>query len=159
MLARSRRRNRGFTLIELVAVIAILAVLAAYAAPLFVDNSSFSQRGYADELASSLRLARSVAVATSCDVQVSINAGAYQATQRAAAGGAAAPCQGAFVTPVRRADGNTLSGQPPAGLAIPGNVTITFNALSGSVAGGAPPPVVVGVFTLSVDADGWTQVR
>src|SRR3569833_2134528 len=121
MSARSRRRKSGFTLIVLVAVIAILAILGAYAAPRLIDNSSFSERGYADELASTLRLARSIAVATSCDVQVSINAGAYQVLQRAAAGGANAPCAGAFDTPVRRADGNTLSGQPPAGVNVPGN--------------------------------------
>jgi type II secretion system protein H len=160
MSARSRRRESGFTLIELVAVLAILAILAAYAAPRLIDDtSSFSERGYADELASTLRLARSVAVATSCDVQVSINAGAYQVLQRAAAGGAAAPCAGAFVTPVRRADGNTLSGQPPSGVNIPGNVAFTFSALTGSVAGGAPPALAVGTFTISLDADGWTQVR
>jgi len=45
MSARSRRRERGFTLIELVAVIAILAILAAYAAPRLIDDSSsFSER-------------------------------------------------------------------------------------------------------------------
>jgi MSHA pilin protein MshC len=159
MSARSRRRESGFTLIELVAVIAILAILAAYAAPRLIDNSSFSERGYADELASALRLARSVAVATSCDVQVSINAGAYQVLQRGAAGGANAPCAGAFVTPVRRADGNALSGQPPSNVNVPGNMALVFSALTGSVAGGAPPAVAVGAFTLSVDADGWTQVR
>jgi MSHA pilin protein MshC len=159
MSARSRRRESGFTLVELVAVIAILAILAAFAAPRLIDNSSFSERGYADELASALRLARSVAVATSCDVQVSINAGAYQVLQRGAAGGVNAPCAGAFVTPVRRADGNTLSGQPPSNVNVPANVVLTFSALTGSVAGGAPPAVAVGTFTLSVDPDGWTQVR
>ncbi len=168
MCARPRRQG-GFTVIELVAVVAIIAILAAYAAPLFVSsNTTFSQRGFADELAGSLRLARSVAVATTCDVQVTINAGTYQVLQRAA-GAAPAPCQtaGGFVTAVRRSDGNTLSGYPPAGIAVPGSSTFIFlggtppnltNA--GSVAGGvAPPATTVGTFTVSVDVDGWVQVQ
>ena len=164
MCSRLPRRASGFTLVELIAVIAIIAILAAYAAPVFVNNTTFSQRGYADELASSLRLARSIAVATSCDVQVTINAGTYQVMQRAA-GVAPTPCQpsGSFVTPVRRSDGNTLSGYPPAGVNVPGNSTFTFLGTppnAGSIAGGvAPPPMAVGTFTVSVDVDGWVQVQ
>src|SRR5438045_2528856 len=123
------RRHRGFTIVELVAVIAIIAILSAFAAPLLLDGSSpLAQRGYADELANTLRVARSVSVATSCDVQVSINGGAYQVMQRAASGGGASPCltAGAFVTPVRRNDGNTLSGSAPAGVNVPGNTIFTF---------------------------------
>ncbi len=157
MCARPVRRASGFTIVELVAVIAILAILAAYAAPVFIGNTAFSQRGYADELASSLRLARSVAVATSCDVQVSINTGAYQAMQRAAG----APCQtvGTFVTTIRRTDGTTLSGGPPAGISVPGNATFIFGP-TGAVRGGvAPPATTIGPFSVSVDVDGWTQVQ
>ena len=154
------RAFRGFTIIELVAVIAIIAIMAAYAAPLFVGNTTFTQRGYADELASTLRLARSVAVATSCDVQFAINAGGYQVMQRGA-GGAAGPCQtaGAFVTPIRRTDGTTLSGYLPSGVSAPGNAIFTFTGGTGSVPGGAPPPMAVGAFTISVDVDGWVQVQ
>lgn len=164
MCTRPRRRASGFTLVELIAVIAIIAIIAAYAAPVFVGNTTFSQRGYADELASSLRLARSIAVATSCDVQVTINAGTYQVLQRAA-GVAPAPCQtsGAFVTPIRRSDGNTLSGYPPSGVSVPGNSTFTFLGAppnAGSISGGvAPTATTVGAFTVSVDVDGWVQVQ
>lgn len=159
MRARPCRDDRGFTLVELVAVVAIIAILAAWAAPLFIGNTTFAERGFADELASTLRLARSVAVATSCDVQFSINAGTYQVMQRAA-GVAGAPCQtaGAFVTPVQRNDGATLSGYPRSGLNVPGNVAFTFDR-KGTVAGGAPPALTVGAFTVSVDADGWVQVQ
>jgi MSHA pilin protein MshC len=162
MSARSRRRTRGFTLIELVAVIAVLAILAAYAAPRFIDNSSFSERGYADELASALRLARSVAVATSCDAEFSLNAGAYQVRQRAASAGGTTPCvtAGAYVTPVRRADGNTLSGTAPANVNVPINTTFSFAGSTGSIAGGVAPPVLtVGAFTVSVSVHGWVQVQ
>ena len=163
MSARPRRRNRGFTIVELIAVIAIIAILGAFAAPLLLDGSSpLTQRGYADELAGTLRVARSVAVATSCDVQFSLNAGAYQVTQRAASGGGNLPClgSGSFVTPVRRNDGNTLSGSAPAAVNVPVNTTFAFAGSTGAISGGvAPPAMTIGVFTLTVSADGWIQVQ
>jgi MSHA pilin protein MshC len=155
--ARLRGAFSGFTIVELVATIAILAILAAFAVPRFTGNTAFAQRGYADELASSLRLARSIAVASSCDVRVSINAGTYQALQRAAGN----PCAtgGAFVTNVRRTNGTNLAGSPPNGVVIPGNLAFTFTGGTGAVLGGAPPATVIGPFTISVDADGWVQVQ
>jgi prepilin-type N-terminal cleavage/methylation domain-containing protein len=163
MSARPRRRASGFTIVELVAVIAIVGILAALAAPLFLGSSPLAERGYADELASALRVARSVAVATSCDAEFSLNTGAYQVRQRAASGGGSAtPCltAGAYVTPVRRTDGNTLSGTAPADVNVPINATFAFSGGSGSISGGvAPPPLTVGAFTVSVSADGWVQVQ
>jgi MSHA pilin protein MshC len=168
MSARPRRRTGGFTLVELVAVIAIVAILAAYAAPLFIGSTTFAQRGFADELANALRLARTVAVATTCDVQVTINAGTYQAMQRAAYSGPvvagipppACATSGAFSTIVRRSDGNTLSGYPPSGLSVPGNVSFTFTGADGSIASGAAPPATtVGAFSVAVGVNGWVSVQ
>jgi MSHA pilin protein MshC len=166
MLARPCRSEGGFTVIELVAVIAIIAILAAYAAPRFL-GTAFSQRGYAAELASALRLARTVAVATTCDVQVTINSGTYQVMQRVAYSGPVTPgvpppacnTSGAFSTPVRRSNGNTLSGYPPTGVAVAGNTSFIFAGSGGTVVGGAVPPITVGTFTVSVDPDGWVQVQ
>jgi MSHA pilin protein MshC len=162
MSARSRRRASGFTIVELVAVIAIVGILAAFAAPFFLGSSPLAERGYADELASALRIARSVAVATSCDAEFSLNTGAYQVRQRAASGGGVTPCltAGAYVIPVRRTDGNTLSGTAPAAVNVPINATFAFSGGTGSISGGiAPPPLTVGAFTVSVSADGWVQVQ
>ena len=156
---RSRRIDCGFTLVELVAAIAIIAILAAFAVPHFEGNRAFAQRGYADELAGSLRLARTVAVASGCDVRFSIDTGGYQAQQRAAG----APCQtaGAFVTNVRRGDGTNVAGWPPANANVPvGTVTsLVFIGGKGAVSGGAPPATAVGPFKVTVDADGWVKVQ
>ena len=56
--------QRGFTLVELVAVLVILGIVAAVAAPRFVDTAVFTERGYADEIAASLRYARRIAIAS-----------------------------------------------------------------------------------------------
>ena len=77
---------RGFTLVEVIASITIIAVLAAVALPRVTAATPFAERGYADGIAASLRLARAVAIASGCDVQFTIDAAGYRALQRAAAG-------------------------------------------------------------------------
>jgi MSHA pilin protein MshC len=79
--ASPRRHARGFTLVELVAVLVILGIVAAVVAPRFVDTAVFSERGYADEIATSLRYARRIAVASGCNVRFTVNAAGYSAAQ------------------------------------------------------------------------------
>lgn len=58
--------SAGYTLVELVVVMATAGVLAAFVAPRFWTQQTFSDRGYADELAAALRLAQKAAVITGC---------------------------------------------------------------------------------------------
>lgn len=141
---------RGFSLIELITCIVVLAMLAAMAGPRFIDTQPFNQRGYVDELASALRYAQGVAVATGCNVQVTVNLAGYSAAQRAAAAGNTCAAAGAYSLTVVRADGSTLSGTPPSNANVNAGGTIVF-APSGAVANPPPPSYVVGSFTLSVD--------
>jgi MSHA pilin protein MshA len=55
-----QRRQRGFTLIELVMVIVLIGVLAAIALPKFVDLSSDAKRAATDGVAGALSSAASV---------------------------------------------------------------------------------------------------
>jgi MSHA pilin protein MshC len=53
-------------------VIVVLGILAISALPKFFNISTFEQRGFFDETLNSIRYAQKLAVATSCNVQVSI---------------------------------------------------------------------------------------
>jgi len=86
---------RGFTLIELITCVIVLALLAALAGPRLFDTQPFNQRGYVDELSAALRYSEGVAVATGCNVQVTINLAGYSAMQRAAAAGNTCAAAGA----------------------------------------------------------------
>jgi prepilin-type N-terminal cleavage/methylation domain-containing protein len=141
---------RGFTLIELITCIIVLALLAALAGPRLFDTQPFNQRGYVDELSAALRYAEGVAVASGCNVQVTVTLAGYSAKQRAAAGNTCAAA-GAYTTQVVRADGSPLSGTPPTNANVSAAATIVFNP-SGAVANPPPPALVVGGFTLTVDA-------
>ena len=145
--SREKSRVAGFTLLELVATIVIVGVLAATAAPTFFNNQPFEERGYADELASTLRYARRIAVASECRVAVSINAGGYTVNQHAMLGNCDTGTN--WNTPVRRPDGRPLNGTTPAGVTVAPTVLVVFE-VKGNIAS-APPPVNVGSFTLTWD--------
>lgn len=138
------RDNRGFTLIELIASITILAILAMVALPSATMATPYQQIGYADLVTASLRQARAVAIATTCDVQFTIDNNGYRALQRAAAGNHCAQA-GGFTTPV-------LSGNPPAGVLPAAARTIVFTASGETTT--ATTTINLGPQVITIDADG-----
>lgn len=144
----SHGSRKGYTLVELVAVLALVGLLSAIAAPRFFDAGVFTQRGYADELASAIRHAQRVAIASGCNVRFISNAGGYSALQGTPLASCQAPA--AWNVPVVRSDGSPLSGPAPIGAAPTPAVQFEFNATGAPVA--APPAISIGAFTVSVDA-------
>lgn len=70
----NRGASRGFTMVELVLVIVIAGILAAVAAPRMLGRTGFDTRGFADQLAATVRFAQKLAVAQHTDVHVRLTA-------------------------------------------------------------------------------------
>ncbi len=68
------RRQRGFTLVELIVTLVVLGILAVVALPRFVDKQVFETRGFVDQTLSALQYARKVAVSAGRNVCVSASA-------------------------------------------------------------------------------------
>jgi MSHA pilin protein MshC len=140
-------RQAGFTLVELVTVIVLVALLTAVAGPRFFDNQPFRERGYVDELASSLRYSQRVAIASGCNVRLRITVAGYSAFQRTAQ--ASCTTASGWTRPVLRSDGIAIAGAAPAGVAA---TPATFQFTNtGRLTVNNPPAITVGAFTLTVD--------
>jgi MSHA pilin protein MshC len=144
------RAPRGYTLIELVVVITILAIIAAIAGPRFFSTRVFSERGYADEVATAMRYAQKIAVASGCNVRLTITAAGYNAMQQVASGNRCNTASAVYSTTVRRPDGDALAGAPPSDANVSGPATLTFDN-KGVVISGATN-LMIGAYTLALDA-------
>jgi len=138
---RQRNHQAGFTLVELIAVIVVLGILSAIAVPRLTDRSVFQARGFEDEVFAALRHARALAVASGCEVQVSIAGNGYTLNQQTAcdAGGFT------LAVPDPATQAPIYAGVAPVGITLNGPVSFVFTTLGEAAIGGVVTDVVLNV--------------
>lgn len=91
MIARTKRQ-RGFTLLELVAVILVLGILATFAAVRWRAIDSYTATTQADQLARDIRHVQTLAISWGLPLRVSVNAGGTAYSVVCVNGVGVAPC-------------------------------------------------------------------
>lgn len=151
--------SAGFTLVELVVVMAIAGVLAAFIAPRFWSQQTFSERGYADELASALRFTQKTAVITGCPARLTLSAGSYAAAQQAAAGNTCNTADTTWSTAVIGADGSSIQNNAPTGTTASPAGIYQFDT-QGRLVASPGTSITVGARTITIVAgSGLVQVQ
>jgi MSHA pilin protein MshC len=153
------RPQLGYTLIELAVVITILGVLSASIGPRFFTQSAFSERGYADELASALRATQKAAVITGCRARLTLTASAYSATQQAAAGNTCLTSDNTWPTAVLGAGGDAIANTAPSAInAAPAGV-YEFDS-QGRLIASPGTSITIGARQITIEANtGFVQVQ
>lgn len=153
------RGAKGFTLVELVIVLTVIGILAATLGPRFFTQSVFSQRGYADELASALRFAQKAAVSSQCATRLTLTATTYVATQQAASGNSCNTSDTTWSTPVLGADGAAIQGSAPANTTVSPAGWYQFDD-RGQFTGSSGNTLTIGARTITiVPGTGFVQVQ
>lgn len=145
------RAESGFTLVELIVVLVIVGVIGTMAMPRFFDNTTFSERGYYEELVAAIKVSQSVAVASGCPVRFALTATSYSAEQQQPAGGRCNLADTSWGQLVRLSDGSAVQGTAPQGVSAAPAITIVFDAL-GATGLGANQAISVGPYSLTVNA-------
>jgi MSHA pilin protein MshC len=149
----------GFTLVELVIVMSITATLAAALGPKFFTQSTFSERGYADELAAALRYTQKTAVVTGCPARLTIAAGSYAAAQQAVSGNTCNTSDSTWSTPVIGPEGSAIQDSAPSGTTASPTGTYQFDD-QGRLTSSPGTTLTVGARSITiVTGTGFVQVQ
>jgi MSHA pilin protein MshC len=149
----------GYTVVELVVVMAVTGILAAYIAPRFWNQQTFSDRGYADELAAALRATQKAAVITGCPAQLTLTASSYAAAQQAAANNTCVPTDNTWSTPLLGPDGSAIADSAPASTTVSPAGAYQFDD-QGRLASSPGTTITVGTHTITIVAGtGLVQVN
>jgi len=92
--------NQGFTLVELVTVMIILGIMSVVVGAKFFDNSTFKDTQYHQEILSAFRYAQKIAIASRCDIVITLGANNYSISYSGNSGGTS--CSGFVQHPAGR---------------------------------------------------------
>lgn len=163
---RALRRERGFTLVELVVVIIIVGILGAIGAVRYFDRRGFDMASFAEQTRAALRFGQKLAIAQHRSVYAQMNGSTV-----ALCFASASPCPAASRVPALGSNGGAAACAPSSWYceAPPGTIayailptfasTFCFNALGqpGMVASGGV--CNIGAFlgvTINITGDGNT---
>ena len=154
--ATALRQSRGFTVVELVTSVVILGLIAAIASPRFFTTSPFETAGFAAEVRAGLRHAQATAMASGCDIRVSLGSGGFLLQRWS--GGASCNDHAGTLTTMARAGGGSYSRSVPSGVTV-STATLYFDSMgrprdasSGTLLSSAQT-LTVGTETLIVNAE------
>jgi MSHA pilin protein MshC len=149
----------GYTLVELIIVLSVTGVLAATLGPRFFTQSVFSQRGYADELASALRATQKAAVITGCPARLTLTSAAYVASQQAPSGNTCNASDTSWTTTVVAPDGSAIQNSAPSGTTASPTGIYLFDD-QGRLTSGPGTTISIGSRTVTIVAGtGFVQVQ
>ena len=139
---------------------AIAGVLAAFIAPRFWTQQTFSDRGYADELAAALRSTQKAAVITGCPAQLDLR---VRLLRRDSAGGIRQRLQSradaTWPTPVLGADGSAIQDTAPSDTTASPTGVFQFDT-QGRLSSSPATTITVGTHTITIiAATGLVQVQ
>lgn len=148
-LARSSSKN-GFSVIELVIVIVLISIVSIFALPRLFNQSAFDEVGFHLDLLNALRYGQKNAIATGCDVQVTISVAGPSYVLNYRSGGTNTTCgTGAFTDPVPHPQGQGgFMGTTSADVVLSSNLNIIFDSAGTPSSGGS---LTVGSKTITVE--------
>lgn len=132
-------RIKGFSLIELIVIIVLLSLLAIIVTPRLFNKSAFDAAGFRLDLLNALRYAQKTAIASGCDVQITISAASRTYALNYRSGGTNTSCgAGAFTDPVPhpQAQGSFI-GTASNDVVLSNDLNIVFDSSGSPSSGGS----------------------
>lgn len=146
----SSRGCAGYSLLELLVIIVLLSILAVTALPKIFNTAAFSNAGFHLDILNAIRYAQKAAIASGCDVQVSISAASRTYALNYRSGGTNTTCgTGSFVDPVPhpQAQGNFI-GTGSTDVVLSNDLNVVFDSSGAPSSGGS---LTVGSNTVTLE--------